>query len=408
MCNTEIFEIYKNAAKIRREIQNGGPRAAMAREKLEELIRYKSKQGNSRIQPKTPDGAPACLYYFGDPDNVDLVSKEKDLNQFIDVRKLTVFEMMNVYELGTGADADMEAIELGISTSWTEDYLHIYQDGTVGTGLPFYKSETAEAAIMQGQRERLEASHPDLYRVLTTSLANQMHVYMPKEHPDHFFLRSMIDGGNMLPGKDFAVIGKDALYVTCLQNGIQEDEARLLMAQETGYDAERVYFVEQPGTYHLDLNMMLLGKGGDGRERIWVGGDFKGIRLDCVYKELAAYGFEVVVDHEQTAASAEGTVPGRRGEQGNTIWNYNFFNGEFVYGKDDHKLYYVTNGTFCENAKQKFEERLKAYVPELERVIFCQAMTATVLNEMHGGVGCRFKGGPAGKPEGVLPGRRPG
>lgn len=406
MCNTGKFEIYKNAAQIRREIQNGEAQAAKAREKLEELIRNKAKQGTGRLQPKTPDEAPDCLYYFEDIDNVGYVRQEKDLNQCVDIRGLKAFEMMSVAE--QGMDAGMEAIELDMSTSWTEDYLHIYQDGKVGTGLPFYRGEAAVEVIMQGQRARLEADYPDLYRALTTSHANMMNVYMPKEHPDHFFLRSMIDGGNMLTGKDFAVIGKDALHVTCVQNGIREDEARLLMAQETGYDAENLYFVEQPGTYHLDLNMMLLGKGTGGRERIWVGGDFKGVCLDLIYEELREYGFEVIVDRDQTAASAEGVVPGRRGDQGRTIWNYNFFNGEFVYGKNDHKLYYVTNGTFCGSAKQKFEERLKAYVPKLERVIFCQAMTAAVLNETHGGVGCRFKGGPAGKTGGVLPERIPG
>lgn len=415
MCDKKQLEFYEQAAQIRKEISQGMNMARQAREKLASHIGSRAKSSDSRPQPKTPTGGAQCLYYFGDGENREYIKGEKELEKLVDLREITSFRLFQVDEQESDGSR-IVADDLGKSNSWTEDYLHIFRDGTVGTMLPFYKSVEAPQVIEQGQRNRLEAVDKDLYRVLTTSYANFQSVYLPW-HKEHFFMLSMIDGGNILPGEDFALVGRDSLHVTCVQNGMGENEAKALIARELGYDIGRIYFVEQPGTYHLDLNMMLLGKGRDGRERVWVAGDMKGVSLGRVHQELRGYGFDVVVDEDYTAGRAEtpdanpgGTSQPSR-EDWETKWFYNFFNGEFVYGRNGGKLYYVTNGlgdgkivglgdgkakaVMGSDVKSRFERRLREYVPKLEKVIYCNAMTVDVLNAIHGGVGCRFKGGPA-------------
>lgn len=407
MCNINPLDVHFKAMELRKRIRNNQG-ADEAKRELE--ILSEPNAGRCRLQPKTPMEAPHCLYYFSDYETP--AAEEPELKEKICVKSIENFQAGSIYEDIVGEKSIFSFVKME-STPWTEDYLHIYVDGTVGTMLTFYNNEDVIRVITEGQKSRLGEENP-LYKVLTASYTCTQNVYLPEKHAGHYFMRSIIEGGNMLTGSDFALIGKDSLYVTCVQNGMTEEEARALIALETGYDADKLYFVEQPGTYHLDLNMLLLGKGENGIERVLVNKEYKGVSLQCIHEELRGYGFEVIVDEAGVGGSVQGTVPAVRDNDAVNVnsdhgsrstdlcWRYNFYNGEFVYGKDN-KLYYVTNGITpgsnmsvndIQGIQEAFENFLKQYVPTVQKVIYCKKMTVALLNHTHGGVGCRFKGGP--------------
>jgi hypothetical protein len=161
----------------------------------------------------------------------------------------------------------------------------------------------------------------------------------------------------MLPAPNFAIIGKDSLVTTSIQNGIDKEEAKELIAKEYGYAKVQLCFVEQPD-YHIDLMIMLLGD-----KKVMVKQKNKDIELTQTINDLKEFGLEVTSD--------SGEVAGKQTQDGK--WEYNFFNGEYVIGKDG-KLYYVTNGTVDEKAEEKFRTFLKAKVANLEDVIFSKKL----------------------------------
>jgi len=411
MCKEDPFEIYRKAIMERRKIydatmrgeQNWKEIARRGSVELDKLIQEKGRKNNTIPQPKTPMEAPECLYYF--EDDKKLIEDDNELKELIDVRKIETFHLLCIDEYTEG---QLTFEDFEVAPSWIEDDLYFFQDGTVGSMLPYSRFGDVVPGIYEGQRQRLEKEHKDLYLTLTASFAGRKLLFMPQETENHVFLKSLVDGGNMLTGADFAVIGKDSLHATCLWNGLKETEAKELIAREMGYEVNRLYFVEQPGTYHLDLNMLLLGKGNGDKERIWVNRFYKGIDLSFLYQELEVNGFEILYDDDRIAGMETGQQEKEKKKVADTFWNYNFYNGEFVKGKDK-KLYYVTNGISGEQkdvnvqeVQDRFQQQLKVYVPALEKVIFSSTMTEAILNHLHGGVGCRFKGGPLALAEGIL------
>lgn len=78
------------------------------------------------------------------------------------------------------------------------------------------------------------------------------------------------EGGNTLLGIDesgrpYAIIGKDsfALSKTLMENELRrsmtDDEVRLAFAIDYGIDKDNLFFVEQPGSFHLDTSMAIVG-----------------------------------------------------------------------------------------------------------------------------------------------------
>ncbi|MHB2020448.1 MAG: hypothetical protein ACYCW6_26230 [Candidatus Xenobia bacterium] len=81
-----------------------------------------------------------------------------------------------------------------------------------------------------------------------------------------------IEGGNMLPGtlrdgRAYMLVGRDsravskALMEDDLKRPVGEDELRTRLGADFGVPGKNVYWVEQPGTFHVDMAMGLLGPG---------------------------------------------------------------------------------------------------------------------------------------------------
>lgn len=379
----------------------------------------RSESTTGRPQPKTPSGAPECLYYFSGT----LKDSDKSaLEGIINICEINRYWPFTIIQEGGTTPPVFCAMEYGdVDSLWAEDYFHIFTDGTVKIAEPFVVDNDGldiQNVVENGRTHRLQSLKnslsiditenkkrceecDQLNKILTQSSTglNVIADLTDNKKAGISYMASCLDGGNVLPGEDFVLIGKDSLCVTCHQNRINDQEAKELIAHELGYDTGKVFFVEQPGTFHLDLDMMLLGKNtASSRERIVVARSYNGVDLSLIHEELKTFGFEVIVDENNTVARENGECSEEDLIMRSGHWQYNFFNGEFVLDKQG-KLCYITNGVSTEikeadTIKENFVKFLKSQVPEVSEVIFLDEMTEIQLNKANGGVGCRFKGGP--------------
>jgi len=80
-----------------------------------------------------------------------------------------------------------------------------------------------------------------------------------------FNLGSHLEGGNLLIGSypngtPFALVGRDGFAVT--RTLYKSDAAALAaIADDVGAKPEQVFVIEQPGQYHLDMGMLIIGSG---------------------------------------------------------------------------------------------------------------------------------------------------
>jgi len=83
---------------------------------------------------------------------------------------------------------------------------------------------------------------------------------------------SYIEGGNMLPGTlpngdGYALVGKDSVAVTKallerdLGREVSDKETIVALAKDLGMKPKNVHPVEQPGEFHIDMAMALIGPG---------------------------------------------------------------------------------------------------------------------------------------------------
>jgi hypothetical protein len=80
--------------------------------------------------------------------------------------------------------------------------------------------------------------------------------------------KSYMEGGNVLSGTDlkgkpFALVGKDTLAATrhLVDSNLTNPQIHEMVAKDLGLPPEHVVFVEQPGQFHLDMGIVVLGQG---------------------------------------------------------------------------------------------------------------------------------------------------
>jgi hypothetical protein len=101
------------------------------------------------------------------------------------------------------------------------------------------------------------------YSAKAVALASAMHVPVSMN-------LTYNEGGNSLIGeknsKPYVIIGKDSYAVSKflmeqdLQREMTDDEIQMAFAIDYGVAKEDVYFVEQPGDFHLDMSMAIVGE----------------------------------------------------------------------------------------------------------------------------------------------------
>ena len=180
----------------------------------------------------------------------------------------------------------------------------------------------------------------------------------------------------MLTGTDFIIVGKDALYATMGVFSVNDTEAKALIGYDFGIAPERVFPVEQPGEYHLDMSMLLL------TDRVVLLGQSEDCQKQALIaqtmRDLQGYGFDVLIDPIFVGPT------------------HNFLNGEFIKG-DAGKIVFLTNAPAYSVSESelatKFRTKINEILAQYEigpiEVVFIQNSLDTLRKA---GLACRMKG----------------
>lgn len=300
-------------------------------------------------------------------------------------------------------------------TKWAEDGVEYLENGKVAV-LKSFDSQLLEWAMKEGRRSRwqgkvsseiLEAALRDDHlwiplgvRVNTSAIGTTLESLAAAEQHEVGHMRAYIEGGNMIVGEDAAgnhiiLVGKDAIDATANLYQLNREQVQEIICEDFGLATiAQIICVEQPGQFHLDLALLFIGHG------VVVLNDSTVALKDalemaeavpCLTTKTAAAKLTLQHALEEEAAidlRAAGVKVIRQKLEDNVT--FNFFNGEFVTGKDGLN-YYITNGGPPEQ-----EERFTALMVNewgiVTEVIFSPISAAQKSLQELGGVGCRLKG----------------
>ena len=204
----------------------------------------------------------------------------------------------------------------------------------------------------------------------------------------------MITGEDAI-GKPVIIIGKDAIATTAYLYQLNDGDVRRIICEDFGLESiDQVICVEQPGKFHLDMGMLFIGNGviivNDSTEALKDSIEMAEM-VPCETTEKMATKLKLQYALEEEAVQdlkEAGFEVIREKLESDTI--YNFFNGEFVEGKDGFN-YYITNGGPQEKAEQ-FEALMVSELKIVKKVFFSPQDAANKSLQELGGVGCRLKG----------------
>jgi hypothetical protein len=263
---------------------------------------------------------------------------------------------------------------------------------------------------------------------------------------------SYIEGGNLLAGmrangEAFALVGRDSLAVTRaalerdLDRPVEDDELLAIVAKDLGVAPNEVHPVEQPGDFHLDMYMSVVGEGevllNDAREAArlqaqWLHEDLEALRPAPLPESATAQErtrhqqamdryeakaqsvaqsiplleadaarsakFEALVQRDLEAAGmtvhrVAGVFKNPRGHRlGDQLrlQAMNFINAEKGTAPDGKRFMVLLGGD--PRAERAFETKLRTELPHLaERLHFMDASLTGPSLEMDGGINCRVK-----------------
>ena len=269
-------------------------------------------------------------------------------------------------------------VEINSHTKFIEDSVEFLRNKRVATRIAC-PSEIVYQSIVTGRQKR-GWRNPDSIEVgnkaETGSTARRYanSIFAKEKGLRHSYRICPIEGGNMLTGTDFIIVGKDALYATMGVFSVDDTEAKALIGYDFGIAPEHVYPVEQPGEYHLDMSMLLLT---DQVVLLKQETDCqKKALIDQTICDLRRYGFIVIVDLIFVGPT------------------HNFLNGEFIVGADGKKVF-LTNAPFVPNSeleetfRQTINDILAAHGFAPIQVEFIQDSLSL---RDKAGLACRMKG----------------
>ncbi len=316
---------------------------------------------------------------------------------------------------------EYEGLEYTITESqkpvskWAEDSVEYLENGQVAV-LNQFNDQLLEWAMTEGRRHRWqgkiaqeyleEALREDRLWILLGIRVNALEMGVEREcaakakGQEVGHIRAYIEGGNAIAGEDgtgkpVIAIGKDAIGATAYIYQLNDDDVRRLICEDFGLESiEQVICVEQPGQFHLDMGMLFIGNG-----VVIVNQSSEALKdaiemaemVPCLTTEKMAAKLKLQYQLEEEAVKdleAAGIEVKREKLENDVL--YNFFNGEFVEGKDGLN-YYITNGGPKEQ-EEKFEALMVRKWKVVKKVIFSPKDIAQKSLQERGGVGCRIKG----------------
>ncbi|NEQ66723.1 MAG: hypothetical protein F6K21_14690 [Symploca sp. SIO2D2] len=301
-------------------------------------------------------------------------------------------------------------------SKWAEDSVEYLENGKVAV-LKQFNDELLQKAMTKGRRHRwqgkltqenleeaLEEDHlwiPLGIRVNASETVAERERAAQNQGQEVAHIRAYIEGGNMITGEDATgepviMIGQDAIATTAYIYQLDDNDVRRIICEDFGLATiEQVICVEQPGQFHLDMGMLCIGNGivivNDSSEELKDAIEMVEM-VPCLTTEKMAAKLHLQFELEEEAAKdleeAGIKVIRRKLEK---YMMYNFFNGEFVQGKDGEN-YYITNGG-TEEKEEEFEALMVQEWKVVKKVIFSPIVAAQQSFKDRGGVGCRIKGG---------------
>ena len=297
---------------------------------------------------------------------------------------------------------------------WAEDSVEYLANGQAV--LTSFDDELLRWAMTAGRRQRwqqkltpddlTEVLRDDHLWILLGTGVNTLGMSLERERVARSkgqpvgHIRAYIEGGNMITGENAAgspviLVGKDAIAATANLYQITNDEVKTVIAEDFGLDApEQVIGVEQPGKFHLDMGMLFIGKG-----TVVVNDSSIALKnalemaelAPCITTEKMAAKLQLQSALENDAAKdlATNGLEVLREQLAEATF-YNFFNGEFVRGKDGAD-YYITNGGL-KMQEERFEALMCDRWNVVKKVFFSPQAIAQKSLQERGGVGCRLKG----------------
>ena len=407
--------------------------------KVEEIELIKSKisallprvnTGGSLPQKKTPSGKTRVLHMNYKRDQIDKPSNtEMEYLHFL-ARTAQKFGLkLAILTYGKNREDieqelvkdEYKTLEYTITEShnpvskWAEDSVEYLENGRVAV-LNSFNEQLLKWAMTEARRKRWQGkvAQQTLEEVLRDDhlwiplgiRVNLLEMGVAREHAARSngqnvgHLRAYIEGGNMLAGEDgtgkpVILVGKDAIGATAYIYQLTEYEVKKLICEDFGLEStEQLICVEQPGEFHLDMGMLFIGNGvvilNDSSEKLKDAMEMAEM-VPCLTTETMAAKLKLqyALEEEATKDLKGAGIEVKREKLADNVL-YNFFNGEFVEGKDGLN-YYITNGGPKEQ-EEKFETLMVKEWKVVEKVIFSPRETAQRSLQERGGIGCRIKG----------------
>lgn len=421
--------LHDKLRKMEREADSNIEEIELIKQSIRELL-PNVDTGKALPHKKTPSGRIKVLHmsYTRSQTN-ELIETEIDYLKFF---ARTVAELGLKLEILTNgksrkdieeelAKDEYKTLEYRITESqfsvwkWTEDTVEYLQNGQAAI-LNQFNEKLLQWAMTEGRRHRWrgkidpenleEALQEDHLWIPLGITVNALKMGLKREcaaqvkRQDMGHIRAYIEGGNMITGEDIngkpvIIIGKDAIDATTYIYQLNRDDVRRIICEDFGLKSiEQVICVEQPGQFHLDMGMLFIGNGvvivNDSRESLKDAIEMAEIAPCLTTEKMAAkLRLQYQLEEESTKDLEAAGIQVRREKLENNVL-YNFFNGEFVEGKDGCN-YYITNGGPPEQ-QEKFETLMVKEWKVVKKVIFSPKDAAHKSLQERGGVGCRIKG----------------
>lgn len=269
--------------------------------RLRDLNHLDQAAAGPRVVPKDCTLQPSAFnmsYDAGDSTGLAFMNQMAHIGQYEGFRLVVRATRGNVAEVKSDIDRDaMPNVTFvpvpGHSDCWLEDHGEVTVDETVSVPAVIGDGKLIERAIDDDRLRRFDdedkadfAKHGRVDECGNQESLVAMGMASGMASRLNF---SYIEGGNVLPGTlpngdGFALVGKDSVAVTRallerdLKRRVRKDEVIGAMAKDLGMKPDNVHPVEQPGTFHLDMAMGLLGPGqvllNDSREAVRIQADW--------------------------------------------------------------------------------------------------------------------------------------
>ncbi|MBN9420533.1 hypothetical protein ABS71_02770 [bacterium SCN 62-11] len=403
---------------------------------LQEKIAQKSDRKPAQALAKDNTVNPSLMMMAHDPkdkaslpyiEQMALVGQVEDFRVVADTRPEDLSKARKA--IGKEASANTSWItNEGGHDSWTEDHGEFTADGGVIVPAILPEDTEIEGWVFKARAKRYfemqdkGEKHPGC-NYATQGLMNGRHAQeelasaaLSVGSGNLHIATSYVEGGNILnghrsDGTPFALVGRDSLAVTSRLLPGQADEAAAAaqVAADYGFQPEHIIPLEQPGDFHLDMAMTLLGPGqvllNDSRQVLalqkgwitehyqhsWFNRDEQPGELEQVEKKANKTAvFEDIVEKQLKAAGLEVFRAPAVFPKSVANIQMNFLN--IRQGKNDRGETFAVSLGGEEKAEKAFAHTLLEEIPAgYDRLHFLDRSWTPETLHYNGGIKCRTK-----------------